>query len=105
MSNESFALAVVGYTEALGLLEAGVPAELLRAVTDGIGTPDPNPKHLVNWCFSYTLGNLTFVLSCLSGALVGVGGFRFHWLRPISLLTLPLLTLLDSKFPGNPLWT
>ena len=19
--------------------------------TDGIGTPDPNPKHLVNWCF------------------------------------------------------
>ena len=25
MSNESFALAVVGYTEALGLLEAGVP--------------------------------------------------------------------------------
>ena len=20
--------------------------------TDGIGTPDPNPKHLVNWCLS-----------------------------------------------------
>ena len=26
-------------------------------------------------------------------------------LPPISLLTLPLLTLLDSNFPGNPLWT
>ena len=26
-------------------------------------------------------------------------------LRPISLLTLSLLTLLDSSFPGNPLWT
>ena len=25
--------------------------------------------------------------------------------RPISLLTLPVLTLLDSNFPGNPLWT
>ena len=25
-------------------------------------------------------------------------------LRPISLLMLPLLTLLDSNFPGNPLW-
>ena len=24
--------------------------------------------------------------------------------RPISLLTLSLLTLLDSNFPGNPLW-
>ena len=26
-------------------------------------------------------------------------------LRPISLLTLPLLKLLASNFPGNPLWT
>ena len=26
-------------------------------------------------------------------------------LHPISLLTLSLLTLLDSNFPGNPLWT
>ena len=26
-------------------------------------------------------------------------------LRPISLLALPLLTLLDSNFLGNPLWT
>ena len=25
--------------------------------------------------------------------------------RPISLLTLSLLRLLDSNFPGNPLWT
>ena len=25
-------------------------------------------------------------------------------LRPISLLTLPLLALLDSNFPENPLW-
>ena len=25
-------------------------------------------------------------------------------LRPICLLTLSLLTLLDSNFPGNPLW-
>ena len=23
----------------------------LDRFTDGIGTPDPNPKHLVNWCF------------------------------------------------------
>ena len=21
------------------------------SVTDGIGTPDPNPRNLVNWCF------------------------------------------------------
>ena len=20
-------------------------------LTDGIGTPNPNPRHLVNWCF------------------------------------------------------
>ena len=26
-------------------------------------------------------------------------------LRPIPLLTLSLLRLLDSNFPGNPLWT
>ena len=24
---------------------------VLPDLTDGIGTPDPNPKHLVNWCF------------------------------------------------------
>ena len=27
-----------------------------------------------------------------------------YWVRPIPLLTLSLLTLLDSNFPGNPLW-
>ena len=30
-------------------------------LTDGIGTPDPNPKHLVNWRFKYSLLHLTFV--------------------------------------------
>ena len=30
---------------------------------------------------------------------------RLCVLRPISLLTLSLLRLLDSNFPGNPLWT
>ena len=24
--------------------------EGVKAVTDGTGTPDPNPKNLVNWC-------------------------------------------------------
>ena len=24
---------------------------IISFFTDGIGTPDPNPKHLVNWCF------------------------------------------------------
>ena len=32
----------------------------LRVLTDGTGTPDPNPKHLVDWCFKYTLVHLTF---------------------------------------------
>ena len=31
-------------------------------------------------------------------------GSTHHPIRPISLLTLSLLTLLDSNFPGNPLW-
>ena len=22
-----------------------------EALTDGIGAPDPNPRHLANWCF------------------------------------------------------
>ena len=37
-------------------------------ITDGIGTPDPNPIHLVNWC----------LLNLSSGALIGVGvvGYR-----------------------------
>ena len=30
-------------------------------LTDGIGTPDPNPKHLVNWCFEYNLVNIICV--------------------------------------------
>ena len=25
--------------------------------TDGTGNPDPNPRHLVNWCLSQHLGN------------------------------------------------
>ena len=29
----------------------GRPKLLLRMLTDGIGTPDPNPRNLVNWCF------------------------------------------------------
>ena len=45
---------------------------------DGIGTSDPNPKHLVNRCFQYNLINLTFFKTGkLSGALVGVGGSDF----------------------------
>ena len=30
-------------------------------VTDGTGTPDPNPISLVNWCFWYDLGSIAFV--------------------------------------------
>ena len=30
---------------------------------------------------------------------------KSHTIRPISLLTLSLLTLLDSNFPGNSPWT
>ena len=31
-------------------LQGARALELLED-TDGIGTPDPSPKHLVNWCF------------------------------------------------------
>ena len=33
-------------------------------ITDGIGTPDPNPRHLVNWCIQYMLVNITYI--CLN---------------------------------------
>ena len=33
---------------------------LLCGFTDGIGTPDPNPRNLVNWCFYSNLSNITF---------------------------------------------
>ena len=52
----------------LGLCAEGVPV-----FTDGIGTPDTNPKHLVNWRLQSTLVDLTFCLNWLSGALAGVG--------------------------------
>ena len=29
---------------------ARLPREELPSLTDGIGTPDPNLRHLVNWC-------------------------------------------------------
>ena len=29
----------------------GAPVGCMDEVTDGIGTPDPNPRNLVNWCF------------------------------------------------------
>ena len=35
-------------------------AEALKVITDGIGTPDPNPMNLVNWCFYYNLVYLAF---------------------------------------------
>ena len=30
-------------------------------ITDGMGTPDPNRRNLVNWCLWYTLLSLTLV--------------------------------------------
>ena len=44
-----------------------------------IGTPDSNPKHLVNWCFWYTLVNLAFFWTGHLGLWLG-RGFRFRWL-------------------------
>ena len=44
------------------------------SITNGLGTPDPTPRNLVNWCFWYKLVNLTIRLNWLSGALFGVGG-------------------------------
>ena len=50
--------------------------------TDGIGTPDPNPKHFVNWCFYYEFVNDHYIcLNWLSGSLVEGSGV------PISLVT------------------
>ena len=30
---------------------SGTLAPVCTRSTDGIGTPDPNPRNLVNWCF------------------------------------------------------
>ena len=44
--------------------------------TDGVGTPDPSPRHLVSWCFQYKQ-QYYIVINWVSGALVGVGGSDF----------------------------
>ena len=57
----------------------------LPPFADGIGTPDPNPKHLVNWCFEYSLADITYiVLNWLSGALAGVGSSDFIAYSPLA---------------------
>ena len=48
-------------------------------VTDGIGTPDPNPTDLVDWRVYNRIKLILHVLNWSSGALVGAG-IRFHWL-------------------------
>ena len=45
-------------------------------MTDGIGAPDPDPKHLVSFVSNLIWVILHF-LNWLSGALVGVGGSDF----------------------------
>ena len=44
-------------------------------------------------------------LAAVAGALAKLHRCAPTSLRPISVLTLSLLRLLDSNFPGNPLWT
>ena len=46
----------------------------ISSITDGIGVPDPNPKHLVNWCCLIQISQYDICLNWFSGALVGVGG-------------------------------
>ena len=41
----------------------GGQAHVLREVADGIGTPDPNPKHLAHRCFESSL--IMFICSKL----------------------------------------
>ena len=55
-----------------------------------------------------TFGNKSWIVnSCYANWVYwSAWGVQVRWdVRPISLLTLSLLTLLDSNFPGNPLWT
>ena len=33
----------------------------LLSFTDGIETPDPNPKRLANWCLQHSLLHITFL--------------------------------------------
>ena len=40
---------------------AHAPDGIIEAFYDGIGTPDPNPKHSVNWCFQHDLDDILFV--------------------------------------------
>ena len=58
-------------------------------------------KELVNVAYESVKGNILEIVNNNfgDGHLVLVGG-----LRPILLLTLRLLTLLESNFVGNPLW-
>ena len=51
--------------------------DVSRAITDGIGTPDPDPKHLVDLGFLLEVSKSYICLNWLSGALVGVGGSDF----------------------------
>ena len=50
-------------------------------LTDGTGTPDPNPEQLSKLAFVMKLTNLTFSKVVIWGSSWG-RGFRFHWLRP-----------------------
>ena len=48
-----------------------------------MGTPDSNPRYLLNWCFYYTLANIISFKLVIWGSCLG-RGFRFHWLVRIS---------------------
>ena len=49
-----------------------------KVTTDGIGAPDPNPGHLVSWCFQYDFVDIAFSRLVIWGSSWG-RGFRFHW--------------------------
>ena len=55
----------------------------------------------------YLIHTVKYVLiNIYSARTANINEHTVHdWIRPISLLTLSLLTLLDSNFPGNSLWT
>ena len=56
---------------------------------------------LLHRCYLFYVFARTTDRSDLTGPLLGP---ELSLVRPISLLTLTLLTLLDSNFPGNPPW-
>ena len=59
------------------------------------------------YIYTYTVSIISSCSTCAHPPVLVDGQCLSTWevLRPISLLTLSLLTLLDSNLPANPLWT